>query len=62
MEYVYWWLLFSQDEMKRFASGGVQSFVSLNYLRNYFIPIPPLEEQKRIVIFIKHLLNIASGL
>ena len=62
MEYVYWWLLFSQDEMKRFASGGVQSFVSLNYLRKYFIPVPPLAEQKRIVLSIKHLLNIASAL
>ena len=62
MEYVYWWLFFSQDEMKRFASGGVQSFVSLNYLRKFFIPVPPLAEQKRIVLSIKHLLNIASAL
>lgn len=56
MEYVYWFLFFSQDNMKKYASGGVQSFVSLNYLRNYFIPIPPLAEQKRIVETIENLI------
>ena len=56
MEYVYWWLAFSQDDMKKQASGGVQNFVSLSYLRNYFIPIPPIEEQKRIVEKIESLI------
>ena len=55
MEYVYWFLFFSQDNMKKFASGGVQSFVSLNYLRNYLIPIPPIQEQARIVSAIEQL-------
>lgn len=49
MEYLYYFLLFEQEAMKYKSSGAVQSFVSLNFLRNYFIPIPPLEEQKRIV-------------
>ena len=62
MEYVYWFLFFSQDNMKKYASGGVQSFVSLNYLRNYLIPIPPIQEQKRIVSAIKHLLSLADTL
>ena len=56
MEYVYWFLYLSQDIMKKFASGGVQSFVSLGYLRNYWIPVPPIEEQRRIVAVIKQLL------
>lgn len=58
MEYVFWFLFFSQYEMKRYASGGVQSFVSLSYLRNFLIPVPPLEEQKRIVDRIKILLGV----
>ena len=49
MEYVYYMLLKLQDDMRKKASGGVQSFVSLSFLRDYLIPIPPLNEQKRIV-------------
>ncbi|SCJ93367.1 EcoKI restriction-modification system protein HsdS [uncultured Eubacterium sp.] len=62
MEYVYWFLYLSQDTMKKFASGGVQSFVSLGYLRNYWIPVPPIQEQLRIVIAIKKLLSKMSTL
>ena len=57
MEYVYWFLCLSQDTMKKFASGGVQSFVSLGYLRNYWIPVPPIQEQQRIVMAIKQLMS-----
>ena len=56
MEYVYWFLYLSQDTMKKFASGGVQSFVSLGCLRNYWIPVPPIQEQHRIVMAIKQLM------
>ncbi|MBQ6547078.1 MAG: restriction endonuclease subunit S [Bacilli bacterium] len=48
-EYLYYYLVYSQVKMKKESSGGVQQFVSLNYLRNFYIPIPPIEEQKRIV-------------
>ncbi len=49
MEYVLMWLTCQQSEMRKQAAGGVQSFVALNYLRNYLIPVPPLKEQHRIV-------------
>ena len=49
MSYVYYFLVLSQDIMRKQAAGGVQQFVSLNFLRNYLISIPPLAEQKRIV-------------
>ena len=62
MEYVYWFLSLSQDTMKKFASGGVQSFVSLGYLRNYWIPVPPIQEQHRIVTAIKQILPKISTL
>ena len=48
MEYVYQFLVLMQEDMKKSASGGVQAFVSLKYLRNYLIPVPPINEQKRI--------------
>lgn len=62
MEYVYWFLYISQGDMKKYASGGVQSFVSLSYLRNYYIPIPPIAEQKRIVEKIKELMQYCDKL
>ena len=62
MEYVYWFLFFSQDNMKKFASGGVQSFVSLNYLRNYLIPVPPIQEQRRIVALIERTIGMIDTL
>lgn len=49
MKYIYYYLLNEQYAMRDFASGGVQSFVSLSYLRNYGVPLPPLAEQRRIV-------------
>ena len=62
MEYVYWFLYLSQETMKKFASGGVQGFVSLGYLRNYWIPVPPIQEQHRIVTAIKQILPKISTL
>ena len=56
-QYVYWFLCYVQYYLRKQASGGVQSFVSLNMLRNTLIPLPPLEEQKRIVAKIEELLS-----
>ena len=56
MEYIYYILLELQDDMRKKASGGVQSFVSLSFLRNYLIPLPPLNEQKRIVAKLEEIL------
>ena len=35
--------------MKSDAQGGLQPFVSLDFLRNYIMPLPPTSEQKRIL-------------
>ena len=62
MEYVYWFLVLAQEDMKKAASGGVQSFVSLGYLRNYLIPVPPIVEQKRICYAIEQVLSLLAAL
>ena len=49
INYVFMVLKFMQVKMKKDASGGVQKFVSLNYLRNFLIPFPPEKEQKRLI-------------
>lgn len=56
MLYLFWYLQKEQDSMRKKASGGVQSFVSLKYLRNYLLPLPPLAEQNRIVAKIEEIL------
>lgn len=61
-KYLYYYLFFSQKEMKKQSSGGVQSFVSLTFLRNYIFPFPPLAEQKRIVEKIDQLFALIDGL
>lgn len=62
IEYVYWFLYRAQYIMKKVASGGVQSFISLRVFRNYLFPLPPLEEQKRIVAKIVELLPYCDRL
>ena len=49
IKYLYLYLQSQVVSIKNTASGGAQSFVSLNMLRNYLMPIPPLNEQNRII-------------
>jgi type I restriction enzyme, S subunit len=50
------------EEMKAQSAGGVQSFVSLGYLRNYLFPLPPLAEQRRIVAKVDQLTVLVDAL
>lgn len=62
MSYLLLFLQKEQEQMKKSASGGVQSFVSLKFLRNYLLPLPPLAEQKRIVEKLEQLLSLCKRL
>lgn len=62
MEYLLLFLQNEQHVMKKKASGGVQSFVSLKFLRNYLLPFPPLAEQQRIVDRVNELLAVCDGI
>ena len=62
MNYLLYFLHIEQNAMKKDASGGVQAFVSLRFLRNYLLPLPPLAEQKRIVAKLNELLPLCDSL
>lgn len=62
MKYLLLFLQNEQHQMKKNANGGVQSFVSLSFLRNYLFPLPPLAEQKRIVAKLEQLLPLCDRL
>jgi type I restriction enzyme S subunit len=54
--FLHFFLIYAQENMKATSSGAVQSFVSLGFLRNYLFPLPPLAEQRRIVVKIDQLM------
>lgn len=62
MRYFLFFLQNEQYAMKKKASGGVQAFISLRFLRNYPFPLPPLGEQKRIVAKLEELLPLCERL
>lgn len=62
MQYMYWFFFFVQYKLKKEASGGVQSFISLSRFREYLVPLPPFAEQKRIVAKIEELLPLCERL
>lgn len=58
MRYMLLYFQFIQNELKKIAAGGVQSFISLNVFRNWLFPLPPLAEQKRIVTKLEQLFKV----
>ena len=55
--FVMYFLDYAQENMKNKPSGGLQPFVSLNFLRTYLVPVPPVEEQQRIVSILADSIN-----
>ena len=62
MQYMYWFFFYAQYKLKKEASGGVQSFISLSRFREYLVPLPPFAEQKRIVAKIEELQPLCERL
>ena len=51
-----WFYLQSQtDNLKKMAYGSTQANLNLNMIRDYLIPLPPLDKQKEIVDAIKQI-------
>lgn len=61
-EFLYYFLMYEQNNLKKIASGAVQSFISLKVFRKCLFPLPPLAEQKRIVAKIEELLACCGRL
>ncbi len=61
-KFLYYFLRLATQKMKEKTSFGVQSFVSLKYLREYPIPLPPLAEQHRIVAKVNALMALCDEL
>lgn len=62
MQYMYWFFFYTQYKLKKEASGGVQSFISLSRFREYLVPLPPYEEQIRIANRIEQILPLCERL
>lgn len=62
MRYVYWFLFCAQYKLKKEASGGVQSFIALSRFREYLMPLPPVDEQNRIVAKLEEILPLCEWL
>ena len=60
IKYLCFYLQSQIISIKSTALGGAQSFVPLNILRNYLMPIPPLSEQQRIVSKLEEILPLVE--
>jgi type I restriction enzyme S subunit len=61
-KYLMYYLKNQVPRIKATANGGAQSFVPLKVLRNYLLPLPPLEEQKRIIAKIEEIMPYCQQL
>lgn len=55
--FVYYYLLWIERKFRQEATGGIQQFISLDYIRNSIIPVPSLNYQKKVVNLIKAILS-----
>ena len=60
-EFLFYVLRSLKDEMKRQAGGGAQPNISQQIIRDLEIPLPPLEEQRRIVAEIEGYRKVLDG-
>ena len=55
--YLFYYLLSARNRLIELGSGGAQPNISKTKIENFIFPLPPLEEQKRIVTKIEIIMN-----
>ena len=55
-EYLFYYLMAQRHAFIQLGGGGAQANISKEIIVNYQVPVPPVEEQRRIVARIKELL------
>ena len=49
IDYLYYYLRSAEDSVKAIGNGAAQQNINLGILKNFLIPVPPLEKQNNIV-------------
>lgn len=60
--YLFYYLLSARSRLIELGSGGAQPNISKTKIENFTFPLPPLEEQKRIVTKIERFMDSISNL
>ena len=61
-KYLFYYLLSQREELKSRSEGGAQPNISKEKIVRYLIPVPPLEEQIRIVAKVESIINFIDKL
>ncbi|MBP2030666.1 type I restriction enzyme S subunit [Methanohalophilus levihalophilus] len=62
IKYLYYFFLYFQGELKKRAFGGAQLNLNTGIVKNIAFPLPPFEEQKRIVAKVDQLMAVCDQL
>ena len=59
-KYLFYWLYssFAQTEIKNRITGSAQPGLSSSFIKNFFLPLPPLPEQRKIAEILENVDNI----
>jgi type I restriction enzyme, S subunit len=62
IDYFYWYLVIETANLNSISRGAIQQFVSLQVLRKNLFPLPPFQEQNRIVKRLEQLMQLCDEL